>query len=61
MDIEKVHETSGIPKKTLEGYMKTANTLDYGRDTPARHIMRESIKELTKNFSDIKVLLIEAS
>jgi|TARA_B100001971_G_C18259056_1_gene584932 DNA-directed RNA polymerase subunit L len=61
MDIEKVHEISGIPKKTLMGYMETANTLDYGRDTPARHIMRDSVKELTKTFSDIKVLLIEAS
>lgn len=60
-DIEKVHKATGIPKKTLEGYVAEAKKLDYGRDTPARYILRESLKELGNTFSDMKAKLKGAS
>ena len=61
MNIEKVHKATGIPKKILEGYVEAAKKLDYGRDTPAKYILRESLEELDKTFSDIKAKFKGAS
>lgn len=53
-DLKKLNEKSGIPLKILEGYVEEARKLDYGRETAARYVLKESLKELGKIFSEIK-------
>lgn len=60
-NIEKTYESTGIPKKTLEGYVDAANKLDYGADTPAKHVLRASLKDLGKTFTEIKAKFKGAS
>lgn len=53
-DIEKLGKKSGISTKTLEKYVEEAKNLDFGKESVARAVLKESLKEFEKTFSELK-------
>lgn len=53
-DPGELHEKTGLPLKVLEGYVEEAKKLDYGRETAARHVLKESLAELGRVFSELR-------
>jgi DNA-directed RNA polymerase subunit L len=59
-DIEELQKKTGLPLKVLEGYKSEAQKLDYGIETPARYVLKESLTELSRVFSELKAKFNEA-
>lgn len=59
-DLEELQKKTGLPRKVLEGYIAEAGKLDYGRETPARYVLKESLMELSNFFSELKAKFNEA-
>jgi DNA-directed RNA polymerase subunit L len=59
-DVVELQEKTGLPMKVLEGYVEEAKKLDYGRETAARYVLKESLAELGKIFSELKAKFDEA-
>ncbi|MDI6654404.1 MAG: RpoL/Rpb11 RNA polymerase subunit family protein [Candidatus Hydrothermarchaeota archaeon] len=53
-DIEKLEKKSGISAKILEKYVGEAKTLDLGKESIPKFVLKESLKELEKTFSELK-------
>lgn len=54
-DLEKLAEKTGISKAVLEKYLEEANKLDFQKESVARHVLKQALKDLTEEFKGLKV------
>lgn len=59
-DLAELQKKTGLPLKVLEGYKSEAAKLDYGIETPARYVLKESLTELSRALSEVKAKFKEA-
>lgn len=60
IDLRELQKKTGLPLKVLEGYVEEAKKLDYGKGTPVRHIIKESLEDMSRFFSELKAKFEEA-
>jgi DNA-directed RNA polymerase subunit L len=59
-DARELQKKTGLPLKVVEGYVAEAGKLDYGRETPVRYVLKESLEEMSRFFSELKAKFNEA-
>jgi DNA-directed RNA polymerase subunit L len=59
-NLNKISEKSGISVAVLEKYFSEAEKLDFGGTTRGRLILKKSLKDLAKTFSEIQAQFEEA-
>jgi len=53
-DLEVLAEKTGIARSILERYVAEAKKLDYGIPSPPRHVLKQVLKEVAKEFDELQ-------
>ncbi len=53
-DLDKLAEKTGISKTVLEKYLEEANKLDFQKESVARYVLKQALKDLAAEFSGLR-------